>query len=149
MTGGGEDPGHNTTNLPWYKVLLFLSLWLTCGERCTQRNGERESEGTVSSSLTCLCSDPVLQCAAVQMMSSPPAACCSKCDARPLQREDGGRDKWEGRGRRQGRGAANQNCNNTVTTLTPSHSPVYSLVTVCGSRRGDSHTFRADCDMLF
>lgn len=30
--------------------------------------------GLVSSGLTCLCSDPVLQCAAVQMMSSPPAA---------------------------------------------------------------------------
>lgn len=55
-------------------------------------------EGIVSGRLTCLCSDPVLQCAAVQMMSSPPAACCSKCDARPLQREDGGRDEWEGRG---------------------------------------------------
>lgn len=31
-------------------------------------------EGIVSGRLTCLCSDPVLQCAAVQMMSSPPAA---------------------------------------------------------------------------
>lgn len=26
------------------------------------------------------------------------STCCSKCDARPLQREDGGRDEWEGRG---------------------------------------------------
>lgn len=63
-----------------------------------QREMEGVREGIVSGRLTCLCSDPVLQCAAVQMMSSPPAACCSKCDARPLQREDGGRDEWEGRG---------------------------------------------------
>lgn len=76
-----------------------------------------------------------------------PAA--SKCDARSLQREDGGRDEWEGRGRRQGRWAAKQNCINNMTFLTPSHSLVYSLVTVCGSRHCDSYTYRAVCDMLW
>lgn len=96
-----------------YKAMLFLSLWATCGERHGQK--WRKRGGIFSSRLTCLCSDPVLQCAAVQMMSSPPAACCSKCDARPLQREDGGRDEWEGKGRRQGRWATKQHCNNTVT----------------------------------
>ena len=49
----------------------FPSGWYV-GERHRQRR--RERGGIVSSRLTCLCSDPVLQCAAVQMMSSPPAA---------------------------------------------------------------------------
>lgn len=91
--------------------------------RCRQRRERaRERGGIVSGRLTCLCSDPVLQCAAVQMMSSPPAACCSKCDARPLQREDReGGDEWEGRGRRRGRGAAKESCNNMVTRQTSSH----------------------------
>lgn len=74
---------------------------------------EEERRGIVSSRLTCLCSDPVLQCAAVQMMSSPPAACCSKCDARPLQREDGGR---ETSGRGEGGDREGEQPNSTVTT---------------------------------
>lgn len=64
---------------------------------------EGGSDGIVSVRLTCLCSDPMLQCAAVQMMSSPPAACCSECDARPLQREDGVETSGRGEGRRQER----------------------------------------------
>lgn len=125
-------------------ALPFATVWHV------RRDMDRwRGRGLVSSGLTCLCSDPVLQCAAVQMMSSPPAACCSKCDARSLQREDGGRHEWEGRRRRQGRWAAKQQFNNTVTLLTASLSLVYSLVTVCGSRRGHSHIFRADCDVLF
>lgn len=77
-----------------YKVVLSFCFRLLCGKRYKHRDGGKEL-GIVSIRLTCLCSDQVLQCAAVQMMSSPPAACCSKCDARPLQREDGGRDEWE------------------------------------------------------
>lgn len=71
----------------------------------------------------------MLQCAAVQMMSSPPAACCSECDARPLQREDGGRNEWEGRGAAIGEVRTKHNCDETVT-LSASYSLVYSLVTV-------------------
>lgn len=84
--------------MPSYKVVLSFCFHLIGGKRYKRRDGGKES-GIVSSRLTCLCSDPVLQCAAVQMMSSPPAACCSKCDARPLQREDGGRDEWEETGK--------------------------------------------------
>lgn len=89
----------------------------------------------------------MLQCAAVQMMSSPPAACCSKCDARPLQREDGGRSEWEGRGAAIGEVRTKHNCDESVTSSASSSSfLVYSLVTV--REREHGHTFRADCDML-
>lgn len=107
---------------------------------------EGGSHEIVSVRLTCLCSGPMLQCAAVQMMSSPPAACCSECDARPLQREDGGRNEWEGRGAAIGEGRTKHNCDETVTLSASSYSLVYSLVTV--RERGHGHTFRADCDML-
>jgi len=36
----------------------------------------RDTEHQLAAALTCLCSDTVLQSAAVQMMSSPPAAAC-------------------------------------------------------------------------
>lgn len=107
---------------------------------------EGGSDEIVSVRLTCLCSDPVLQCAAVQMMSSPPAACCSECDARPLQREDGGRNEWEGRGAATGEVRSKHNCDESVTASASSSSPLYSLVTV--REGGHGHTFRADCDML-
>lgn len=51
-----------------------------------------------------------------------------------------------GEGRRHERWAAKQNCDDTVMSVTSSHSPVHSLVTVRDSRCGHPHIFRADSD---
>lgn len=83
-------------------------------------------------------------CSADDVIST--CCCCSECDARPLQREDGGRNEWEGRGAVIGEVRTKHNCDETVTLSASSYSLVYSLVTVC--ERGHGHTFRADCDML-